>query len=76
MAEIRALLHIVTLQLVSSTVEFPFRYNGSSRRSICVFGACIPIILAKFFGGSILSKERNLSNIFKILIESVQLCTM
>ena len=58
-----ALLQYITVQLayldVLYTVEFSFRSNNFQWRSICVFR----ISLIGFFGGSILSKARNLSNI-------------
>ena len=66
--KLETLLHNVTIQLASHldvlySLEFSFRSNGSQLRSICVFGAYIHINLIQFFGRSILSKVRNLSNI-------------
>ena len=63
-----ALLQYVTVQLASHldvlyTVLFSFRSNGSQWRSICVFGVYIVVSLTGLFGGSILFKVRNLSNI-------------
>ena len=51
-----ALLQYVTIQSASHlhvlyTVEFLFRFNGSQRRSICVFGVYIEVGLMGFLGG-------------------------
>ena len=64
-------MQYVTIQLASHLdvlyiVEFSFRSNGSQWRSICAFGAYTKVSLIGFFGGSILSKARNLLNIYKI----------
>ena len=63
-----ALVPNVSVQLASHlnvlyTLEFSLRFNGSQWRSISVFGAYIEVSLIEFFGGSILSKAGNLSNI-------------
>ena len=42
---------------------FFFKSNDSQWRSICVFGGYIQVSLREFFGGFVLSKARNLSNI-------------
>ena len=61
-------MHNITIQLASHLdvlyfVEFLFKSNGSQWISICIFGAYIQVSLTEFFGGSILSKAGNLSNI-------------
>ena len=68
MAKIRGIAAQCNIQLASYLnllykIEFSFRSNNSQWRSICVFGAYIEVSLIEFFGGSILSKTKNLSNI-------------
>ena len=47
-------MHNVFVQLASHldvlyNVEFSFKSNGAQRRSICVFGEYIQVILIEFF---------------------------
>ena len=66
--KLEALLYNVTIPLarhmdVLYTLKLSFRSNSSQWRSICIFEVYIHISLIEFFGGSILSKAWNLSNI-------------